>query len=751
MTKKPPMTRTDTKSTKGRTTVKKVVRLKRTSDYESDSDLSIESAEEEDLPSAKRPSRSAAKAAAKKLSASVKDWGVVAPTDRKRKRADDDDESSFESSKEESSESENSSEEESSESEDSSDDSEEDVALVRARERQRLALANAKRGKKAVPAKGKKPLTGKGKKKKFESESESESDVDSDEDAGDPLAEVDMDALVEEALAGARFSILHGFCWFRVVLDEAHVSTFYASICTYYCAERNQYRSYPLLTCLGPQFIKSRSSQTAAAAFSLTSIHRWCLSGTPLQNRVGELYSLIRFLRIDPMAHYFCRQKGCDCKSIHYRFQEGKCVGCGHRPFTHHSHFNKHVLNPIQREGYTGDGRRAMFKLKNEVLDKCLLRRTKETRAEDMNLPPRIVSIRPVRLHPVEEDFYNALYTQSRSSFEDYVASGTVLNNYAHIFDLLTKMRQAVNHPYLILFSKKAAEKRLLKGPPVANGSVDCDLCHEPPTERVVSACCGAGFCRECVVEYLSGATGDSTPCPSCDAPFSIDLNQATTVVVDDGVLSGPSPSRGSTVGPSLKSLSHVSSGSILRRIDLQAFATSSKIEALIQELTEMRKKRPGAKALVFSQFTNMLDLCRFRLTDPLLSDLGLNHRIIHGSMDIGARDAALKDFREDNDCRVLLMSLKAAGVALNLTVASECYIMDLWWNPAAEFQAIDRTHRLGQHRPIRAVRFVAEGTVEERVLQLQEKKRLVFDGTIGRDAGSLTKLTASDMAALFG
>lgn len=95
-------------------------------------------------------------------------------------------------------------------------------------------------------------------------------------------------------------------------------------------------------------------------------------------------------------------------------------------------------------------------------------------------------------------------------------------------------------------------------------------------------------------------------------------------------------------------------------------------------------------------------------------------------------------------------MSLKAGGVALNLTVANYIYIMDPWWNPAAEMQAIDRTHRLGQHRPIRAVRFIAENTVEERILQLQEKKRLVFDGTVGRDAGSLKMLTVDDMKSLF-
>jgi len=205
-----------------------------------------------------------------------------------------------------------------------------------------------------------------------------------------------------------------------------------------------------------------------------------------------------------------------------------------------------------------------------------------------------------------------------------------------------------------------------------------------------------------------------------------------------------------------------------------------------------MRKKRPGSKALVFSQFVNMLDLIRWRLhADPCLAEMGLGVRILHGSMDRKSRDLALKEFREDDKVRVLLMSLKAGGVALNLTVASEVFLVDNWWSkfrvfyvesksadlsihscslvfllriscwlipshlfqttdPAAEMQAIDRTHRLGQHRVIRAVRFIAEGTVEERVLQLQEKKRLVFDGTVGRDAGSLKMLTTDDMQSLF-
>jgi DNA repair protein RAD16 len=328
------------------------------------------------------------------------------------------------------------------------------------------------------------------------------------------------------------------------------------------------------------------------------------------------------------------------------------------------------------------------------------------------------------------------------------------MNNYAHIFDLLTKMRQATSHPYMVVHTK--SKKNVYNGNnAVANGSAYCDICHEPPTDRVLSICCGAGFCRSCVIEYISGSGGGRTPCPSCNAPFTVDLSQARVDdTIDDGVLTVPIGGKGYTSAtdmPSLKEMHHVATGSILRRINLAEFATSTKIEVLLQELILMRKKRPGSKALVFSQFVNMLDLVRWRIhSDPCLADLGLGVQIIHGGMPVAARDDALKVFREDSNCRVLLMSLKAAGVALNLTVASECYLLDLWWNPAAEMQAIDRTHRLGQYRPIRAVRLVAEGTVEERILQLQEKKRLLFDGTVGRDAGSLKMLTVDDMAALF-
>ncbi|KAL7518437.1 hypothetical protein ACHAWX_003261 [Stephanocyclus meneghinianus] len=700
---------------------------------------SEKNAEESDVDAGRRGSkRSAARKAATQISKSAAEW--MPP---------DDDSGSDVLKSEESSEGEESDLEENSASDSNASESEsdsDDSALKRARMKQQEALERARssKGKKkrfaASSKDGKKSFAKSGKKKKFDDDSSSSDDTDDEDGAG---IEIDMDALVVEAMEGA----CAGGASFLKWLDNHFEETKLCFICQMLCSQDEAH------------FIKSRSSQTANAAFSLVAIYRWCLSGTPLQNRVGEFYSLVRFLRLDPMAYYYCRCKGCECRNMHYRIVAGVCEDCGHGGVQHYSHFNKYVLNPIQREGYSGDGRRAMFTLKYEVLDKCLLRRTKETKAADMELPPRIVHIKPIRLHPVEEDFYSALYTQTKSSFNDYVDSGTLLNNYAHIFDLLIRMRQSVDHPYLVIYSNKNTNNG--KSTPsgdtllIANGSADCDLCHEPPTDRVVSTCCGAAYCRSCVLEYMSGTTGlaasAALSCPSCREAFSIDLEARVDLEDDSALNAGATLKKqgGSELCmPSLKELPHVATGSILRRINLADFATSSKIEALTQELVQMRQKSPGSKAIVFSQFVNMLDLIRWRLhSDPYLEDIGLGARALHGGMNVKARDACLKEFREDHNVRVLLMSLKAGGVALNLTCANYIFLMDPWWNPA---QAIDRTHRLGQYRPIRAVRFIAENTVEERILQLQEKKRLVFDGTVGRDAGSLKMLTVEDMKSLF-
>jgi DNA repair protein RAD16 len=174
-------------------------------------------------------------------------------------------------------------------------------------------------------------------------------------------------------------------------------------------------------------------------------------------------------------------------------------------------------------------------------------------------------------------------------------------------------------------------------------------------------------------------------------------------------------------------------------------FRSSTKIEALLEELWRAAGAEPGCKSIVFSQFVSFLDLIAYRLARA-----GVRAVKLDGSMTVAARDKAIAAFREDPHVSVFLVSLKAGGVALNLTPASRIYLMDPWWNPASEFQAMDRTHRLGQHRAITVTRFIVADTVEERILALQEKKRLVFDATVGAADAALAKLTEEDMRFLF-
>ncbi|KAJ3071472.1 DNA repair protein rad16, partial [Podochytrium sp. JEL0797] len=168
---------------------------------------------------------------------------------------------------------------------------------------------------------------------------------------------------------------------------------------------------------------------------------KWSVTGTPLQNRVGELYSLIRFLDADPFSYYFCRQ--CPCKIHSWAFSNRRhCNHCGHISHSHFCWWNAEILKPIQNYGGTGEGLVAFNKL-GILLDRIMLRRTKLERADDLGLPPRVVVVRRDVVNQAEEELYNSLYDNSKRQFSTYVASNTVLNNYASIFSWLSRMRLA--------------------------------------------------------------------------------------------------------------------------------------------------------------------------------------------------------------------------------------------------------------------------------------------------------------------
>ncbi len=168
----------------------------------------------------------------------------------------------------------------------------------------------------------------------------------------------------------------------------------------------------------------------------------------------------------------------------------------------------------------------------------------------------------------------------------------------------------------------------------------------------------------------------------------------------------------------------------------------SIKLEELTREITENIGEH---KALVFSQFLGMLSLIREKLKEN-----NIEFEYFDGSTPPAERERAIQNFQNNDNCRVFLISLKAGGVGLNLTAADYVYIVDPWWNPAVEQQAIDRTHRIGQTKNIFAYRMICKDTIEDKILQLQERKRILAKELISDDQAFVKGLTREDVEYLF-
>ncbi|KAF6008949.1 hypothetical protein HII12_003838 [Brettanomyces bruxellensis] len=491
-------------------------------------------------------------------------------------------------------------------------------------------------------------------------------------------------------------SLIHQKQFYRVVLDEAHN-------------------------------IKDRTSSTAHAADHLNCEKRWCLTGTPLQNRIGELYSLIRFLDLQPFCCYFCTK--CSCASKEWNFPDYKvCAACGHAPMCHSNFFNHFMLKNIQKYGLEFEGKEAFHRLQL-LLRQIMLRRTKVERADDLGLPPKIVEIRRDYFNPEEKDLYMSLFTNSKRQFDDYVAKGVVLNNYANIFTLITRMRQLADHPDLVLKRLKPAAAQLTDQDTrdLLAGVVVCQLCDDEAEDPIVSKC-HHKFCRMCISEYIDSFEGDQRQlkCPVCHIPLSIDLEQPAI-----------------ELNPAIAD----KKSSIVDQINmLGSWKSSTKIEALMEELYKSRSDRKTTKSIVFSQFTSMLDLVEWRLKRAGFATVKLQ-----GSMTPVQRQESIRYFLENPSVEVFLVSLKAGGVALNLVEANQVFIMDSWWNPALDTgQAADRIHRIGQFRPIRIVKLVIEDSIESRIIELQEKKANMVKATLDKDQSAANRLTPADMQFLF-
>ena len=168
--------------------------------------------------------------------------------------------------------------------------------------------------------------------------------------------------------------------------------------------------------------------------------------------------------------------------------------------------------------------------------------------------------------------------------------------------------------------------------------------------------------------------------------------------------------------------------------------ASSSKLDTLLEQIDEVIAG--GHMALVFSQFTSLLAIVRNHLD---------RRKVVYEYLDgrTTKRQAKVERFQADPDYPLFLISLKAGGSGLNLTAAAYVFILDPWWNPAVEAQAVDRAHRIGQQQHVFAYRLITRDTVEEKVLQLQEQKRELAEAIVSANKKSVAELTAEDLQLL--
>eukprot|EP00850_Spirogloea_muscicola_P018211 SM000164S02273 [mRNA] locus=s164:226762:245483:+ [translate_table: standard] len=530
-------------------------------------------------------------------------------------------------------------------------------------------------------------------------------------------------AAAAQALSPQRAGPLARIAWFRVVLDEA-------------------------------QSIKNARTQVARAVWGLRAKRRWCLSGTPIQNAVDDLYSYFRFLRFSPYDTV--------------------------------PSFRTLVKEPITRNARHG------FKRLQAILRSVLLRRTKATMIDGqpiVNLPARIVKLHVTDFSAAEAAFYAALESESRQQFQSYAAAGTLASNYVNILHMLLRLRQACDHPLLVRGAgagmaagrTAGATSAIAAGLPAALRrrllallTSFTSMCPDAPEEAAVSTC-GHVYCRQCISDQL--AVADAVPylCATCRRPLAAAelFSEAALRLAEDGKTTTANGSHGAaameakTEWPTSSKLEavlavlgslpnvrmEVEGGRIKRVLGTGAApggdpcgsparASVMKLEAADVDVVDSTEK-----AIVFSQWTSMLNL----LEAPLQA-AGLQFRRLDGTMNVNARERAIAEFSTRPEVTVMIMSLKAASLGLNMVAACHVLLLDVWWNPATEEQAIDRAHRIGQLRPVRVLRFTVRNTIEDRILELQEKKRRLTASAFGEEGGGAqrARLTMDDLHFLF-
>lgn len=509
--------------------------------------------------------------------------------------------------------------------------------------------------------------------------------------------------------------------------NRAYISPFYSNDAVFYRILLDE-----------AQYIKNRNTIASKSVASLTSTYRWCLSGTPIQNKIDELYPLIRFLGI--------------------------------KPYNDWKKFSHQIVQTIKRRSVTGTQK------VHALLSAILLRRTKDSEIDGkpiLTLPEKHIIEEKVTMDSKEKEFYGALEAKSAKAADKLLNSK--FKTYSSILTLLLRMRQACDHEYLVRLGddddRISKLERFTQGfaalkdyPEGVISQIEreretgftCISCQEElaETQVLLFSKCGHPICYGCHAEYFEEHAETewdgniSAKCTKCGvlnlSSMSVDLRLYEAY--ENGL-----------EWQQIRKKFDLDSKAADRNWRLSAvekfvhedgkLLVSAKIRKTIELVERITAERPGEKIIIFSQFMGYFDILQMELRKKHVKFLQYD-----GSMNVVSKNECISEFYKNPAITVLLLSLKAGNVGLTLTCANHVIISEPFWNPYVEKQAQDRVHRISQTREVFVHRLLISGTVEDRIMTLQKEKEELVEGALDPTARTkIGKLSRSELGFLFG
>ncbi|PYH94755.1 hypothetical protein BO71DRAFT_398695 [Aspergillus ellipticus CBS 707.79] len=552
------------------------------------------------------------------------------------------------------------------------------------------------------------------------------------------------------------------------------------------------------------QCIKNRNTKSAIACCRLNTTHRWCMTGTPMMNSVEELHSLIKFLRIRPYCNLeaFQREFTRPLKSnmpatrekVMMQLQvllkavllrrtktskiDGKPILQLPPKISERVHA---VFSEDEQEFYNALETRSQLEV-NKYMEAGTIGRNYS------NILVLLLRLRQACCHPhLIKDF--GIDVSATTSDLDLIA-----NAQAFRADVVTRLREsddyecpicidAVDNPVIFFpcghgtcaecFSRISDPELAVRNGMDGTSEVKCPNCRGRVDPKKITDHVSfkkvhfpdpSGDGEEETLPAEENDDDDSDSNSDSDdnnqtlSGFIVnededDDDEATPKKKDKSKAKAKGKGKMSKKPRTLAELrkeatrNKKSKMKYLRRLE-KSWVSSAKIEKameILQGLHNSSEERKE-KTIIFSQFTSLLDL----LEVPIARQ-GWDYRRYDGSMRPADRNSSVLDFTDNPDCTIMLVSLKAGNAGLNLVAASQVIIFDPFWNPYVEEQAVDRAHRIGQNRSVMVHRIVVQNTVEDRILELQDKKRELVEGALDEKASKdVSRLGARELAYLF-